>query len=66
MLEIECICCGSDLPERHIHPRPLLHSMCGHCTDEVKRMHRELHGVNRERASGMIQCRTQFQQSHSS
>jgi hypothetical protein len=42
MLEIECICCGTDLSGRYSHPRPVMNSMCKRCIDEVNRMQQTL------------------------
>jgi hypothetical protein len=48
MLEVECICCGAELPGRQVHPRPVTKSMCERCTREVKRMQLALEIVQQE------------------
>jgi hypothetical protein len=38
MVEIDCICCGAELPGRNPHPRSLTHAMCERCTDDMARV----------------------------
>jgi hypothetical protein len=54
MVEIECICCGAELPGRHTRPRPVMNSMCERCTREVKRVQLGLKIIKQENQPAMI------------
>jgi hypothetical protein len=54
MVEIDCICCGAELPGCRTRLRPVMSSMCERCTRETKHVQLGLSIIKPENQSPMI------------